>query len=108
MTTLTIKQHDSGRPVVDTLSDADGPINLTGATVKMLARNSDTGVVVINAAATITNATAGAVSYALTAADLAAAAVLQFEWQIAYADGSIFTVPSNGYHYISILGDVAQ
>lgn len=108
MTTLTIKQNDSGRPVMDTLSDSTGPINLTGATVKMLARNSDTGATVINAAATVTSATAGAVSYSLTAADLATVAVLQFEWQITFSDGSIFTVPSSGYHYISILDDIAQ
>lgn len=108
MTTLKIKQNDSGRPIVDTLSDTDGSINLTGATVKMLARNSDTGATVINAPATITNAGGGQVSYSLTAADLQTVCVLQFEWQITFGTGEVFTVPSSGYHYISILDDIAQ
>lgn len=109
MTTLGVKQHDSGRRMTDVLRDTAGPIDLTNAVgVKLLARNAVSLAVKVNAACTFTASSAGSVAYVWTAADLDTAGSLQFEYQITYSDGSIYTVPSRKYHRLVITADVAQ
>lgn len=101
-----IKQHDTYPALTATLSDIVGPINLTGATVKVILKTAGVTPTTITGACTITNATAGAVSYLWVAADTASVNTFQGEFEITFANGRISTVPNDSYFSVDIKADL--
>jgi len=99
MPDLIIKKGNT-RPVLSytcTRPDAS-TVNLTGASVKFVMRNPTATGPAVNAAATVTSATAPAtVSYTFTATDTALAGSYSGEFVVTYADTSTETFPTDGY-----------
>lgn len=104
-TSHTRKRNDTSALEVQ-LKDENGPVDLTGATVKFLMRELD-GTVKVDSSATITDAPDGKVKYAWSSADVDTAADYEAEWEVTFSDSSISTFPSDGYMDIIILEDVA-
>lgn len=108
MTLYEIKQNDT-RPRPDALLRfSDGTIpNLTGATVKFIAREVTSAEAKIDAAATITDVPTGAVEYTLLAADTDLTGTYYCEWEVTFADSSVQTFPTRGFDRLRIRGDLA-
>jgi len=98
MSDIVMKQNDR-RPYLDcVLQDRDGPVDLTGETVRFVMRSSD-GTVVIDqtstgSAVTVTDSTAGAVRYAWRAGDTATPGAYLAEWELT-AGGERETFPND-------------
>lgn len=94
MTDFYVGEDDRLPLLVTTLEDANGAINLTGATVVVYARKrgSDTKW---SGSATITDAATGAVSYAWAATDTQLPGRWWFQWKVTIG-GKTLTVPNNG------------
>jgi len=106
MATIRRKQGDTYPPIEATLENKDGTaINLTGATVAFHTKRA--GTVVTNAAATVTDATGGEVSYTLVAADTAAAGEYEIEWEITFSDGSTQSVPTDRNDILIVAPQIA-
>ena len=91
---LTLKQDDTAPALQATLSDSNGPINLTNATsVKLVMKGNNTATVVVGTC-TITNAAQGQVSYTFTAGNTATPDVYQVEFEITWSGGGEQTVPN--------------
>lgn len=105
MADVTIKQHDTYPPLAATLSDAVGPVNLTGSTVRVILKDR-AGPTVLAAACTITNAAGGKVSYNWLPADTAAARVYDGEFEVTWGDGTITTFPNDAYFSVEVKADL--
>lgn len=104
MATVTVKQHDTARPLQDTLLLGGNPIDLTdAAAVLILQHNSGEPV---RRPATVTDATAGKVEYDLVSADTAVSGMVLLEWEITFPGGKILTVPDGACHVLNILADL--
>jgi len=108
MTVYEMKRNDT-RPKPDAiLKFSDGTIpNLTGATVKFIARHQGSTTVKIDAAATITDIPTGAVEYTILEADVDVAGNFDVEWEVTFADSSKQSWPTRGYDLLIIGGDLA-
>jgi hypothetical protein len=106
---FTIKQGDTRPKLVAVLSESGTPIDLTTATsVKLLMRvTGSVGAAKVDAAATITSAAAGEVTYTWLAADTDTAGTYDAEWEITWSDGGIETVPNDGYFTVVVGDDIA-
>lgn len=92
MASLTVKRFDTYPPIAATLTDSNGPINLTNATtVKIILKGT---TVLITGTCTIVSPTAGTVQYAWTTGDTNIADTYQVEFEIHWAAGGIQTVPN--------------
>lgn len=107
-----IKQNDTwpsiGDPTPVVLEDQNGPINLTGATVKFMARKADLTGTPITGNCTIVSAVAGTVRYDWSVGDTVEFGEYVFEFQITFGDGKIGTVPNVGYKSLKIHDDIAN
>jgi len=107
---FVIKQNDT-RPVLEAqLLNADGtPINLTNCTVKffMVSISASGGQPKVNASCAIIDAVNGKVRYSWQAADTSDYGDYKAEFQITFPDGSIQTVPNDGYLIISVVKEIA-
>ena len=104
MADLTVKQHDTWPPVRATLSDASGPIDLTGATqIKLILKGA---TVTITGNCTVVSAPAGTVSYTWAAGDTAVAGDYQGEFEITWPGGKVETVPNDSYLAVTIKADL--
>jgi hypothetical protein len=102
-----IKRGDLKSTLAATLKDATGaPVDLTGHAVKLMMRSFDTGVLEINAAATIVAPALGTVKYDWQTGDTDAAGYFFAEWQVTYSTGEPQTFPTRGYHLIAVLEDL--
>ena len=101
--TITIKRNDVGREVSDTLTLDDAPVDLTGATVFFIMKNTEDAVVT-RVAAEVVTPTAGAVKVLI--ADTTVAAVYLVEWEITFQGGGVLTIPGDGYHILEIIEDL--
>ena len=100
--TVTIKQGDT-HDTVWTVGDADAaPVNLTGATVRLLARRQGT-TTTITLASTITDAIAGKVTHSLTGTLIAG--VYDVELEVT-SGGDIVTAPNDGYETLVVVADL--
>jgi hypothetical protein len=103
---IELKQHDTARPLTDTLTLGGTPINLTGAAVSLIFKNRRT-LKSIKRAAVIVSAPAGTVKYQPVAEDVADQVEFDLEWEIVFADSTQLTVPTSGYTRLRINSDLA-
>lgn len=103
---VSIKQGDTARAFTDALTIGGVPINLAGATVKFVG-NLRVGRDKIGGPATVTDSTAGSVSYTPVPADVDVPGLFNIEWQITFGDGSKLTVPSSGYSTLLVVAQLA-
>lgn len=90
---ITLVQGDTAKAIVATLRNADGPQNLTGATVKLHLKQE--GVDALTPVdCSITDALGGVVSAPGTARAAWVAGEYQAEYRVVYADGSVDIFPS--------------
>lgn len=111
MADLTIKRGDTWPPVDASLSDQNGPINLTTATEVRMLLKTKSGSTSYSRVCEITGPLAGWVRYAWTSGDASTgptsvANTFNAEWEIEWADGTITTVPNEGYKEIVITPDL--
>jgi hypothetical protein len=105
MPIVSIKRHDTARTIVDRLMVGAVPLDLSGCTVELKISGVDSSVK-FTRSATVTDAPAGRVSYALIDADVAVAGFYHLEWLVTYANGKKLTVPTVGYAELQILPDL--
>jgi hypothetical protein len=106
MADYTIKAGDAGAAIGAVLADASGPVDLSGASVRFVMADAQTGAVKVAAAATITDAAAGAVSHTWAAADLDTAGSYLAEFEVTFGSGEIATFPSAGWITIEVVDDL--
>ena len=103
MTTARIKSGDTAVVFTDTLLINDVAINLTGASVKFLLKDS---AVSFSAAAAIVSAVLGTVSYTPSAGFPTTAGQYFQEWEVTQSNGTILTFPNAGYNRLVIFDDL--
>ena len=107
MADFSLKQNDTWPPLNATLTDANGPIDLTAATgVKLILAPTGGGATIVNAACTIVSAVAGTVRYTWTTGDTTTIGTFKGEFEITWTGGKIGTVPNEGYFTVEILDDL--
>lgn len=108
MATHEIKRNDTRPywPVTLRFEDGSSP-DLTGGSVRFIAKYRENKVVKIDTAASITGAAAGEVEWRPTASETDTAGRFLCEWEATLADGTIQTFPTRGYDRLTIIGDLA-
>ena len=106
LASFTMKRGDTLPSLVDALSDANGPVDLTGAAV-VFHMAALTGQVLVSKPAEVTDAVNGGVRYDWQPGDVKMAGDVQAEWRVTFADGAKCTFPDNGYLPGTILRDLA-
>jgi hypothetical protein len=93
---LTIKQHDTFPPLQATLSDENGPIDLTNANAVLfiMKGTKSTGAVLVTGACTYIDRPNGVVQYAWATGDTAVPDTYDIEFQITWSSGGIQTIPN--------------
>ena len=104
---FNIKQNDTSPTLSVIIADSTGTaISLASASVVFKMRAVNSTSLKVNASATITNASNGAVSYTFSASDTNTAGLYQGEFQVTYSGGLIETFPNSEYISINILDDL--
>lgn len=107
METVKIKRGDRSPSISATLKQAGTAIDLTGATVKIFARNRATQVMEINGASvTVVTPASGTVRYDLVDGDVDTAGEYDLEWEITLPSGKKTTVPNDGFDRLIIYADL--
>lgn len=102
-----IKKNDTSPSLLATLQDGNGAaIDLTGASVRFLMRQIGSSAVKVDAAMTVTDASAGSVRYDWQAGDTDTSGSYQVEFEVTYAGGGIETFPNDGYQRVVIIDDI--
>lgn len=97
-----LKQGDTNPVITATLIDQNQQVaNLTGASVKFRMTNSFYGNVV-NATATIVNATLGQVSYSWQTDDTNSTGTFSCQWYVVYSGGAQESFPQGFYNTVQI------
>lgn len=104
---ITVKRNDREPPVAATLKADGAAYDLTSCTVKFIMRNKATGVVTVNASATILGALAGTVRYDWGASDTATAGAYDAEFEVTKPGGNKLTFPNGRHLEVMILEDLA-
>lgn len=107
MADFTIKRGDTLPVIAATLADENGPIDLTGATVRFHLRTALTGEIAVDGAATVTDADAGTVEYEWEAGDTAVDGDYRAEWEITFSGGATLTCPNDTDTTLTIYRDLA-
>jgi len=103
---FNIKRNDTSPSIAGVLKDADGNVrDLTSATIRFHMIDKD-DTTVVDAAATILNATTGRVAYEWSAADTVTSGGFRGEFEVTFADATIETFPNTGYIPIRIYEDL--
>lgn len=100
----TIKQGDTGPPLIATLKGRDGVAqNLTGASVKL----NVVGVMTLDhATCTILDAVNGKVQYDWQSANTTAVGKSRGEFEVTLVDGTIVTFPNDSFFEINIVAQL--
>ena len=99
----TVKRGDT-HAITFTVTDESGaPVDLTDATVRLLARRRSVGAALTVLTASVTDATNGVVSHTLTG--VLEAATYDIELEVT-ADGEITTAPSDSYLTLTVVKDL--
>jgi hypothetical protein len=106
MDPFVIKQNDTMPYLEATLSDDNGPVDLTGASVKLamkpLARCGQTSALKFKKAGVVVTPASGVVRYQWGAGDTDTAGNFQAEFEVTFADGGVRTFPSTGYIPVTV------
>lgn len=108
---FNIKRHDTAPPLRVVLADGNAePLNLSDVTILkffMRDQNATDGTNKINGAiASIEDATTGKVRYDWVVGDTNVSSLFEGEWELTKADGSVETIPNDGYLAIAIIDDL--
>jgi hypothetical protein len=104
---FTIKAHDTYPPLEGVLRDAVGPVDLTGADVKLnLKTPGGGGITVTGDCSIVGDPTAGHVRYSWDPADTASVNTFDGEFEVTWADSTITTFPSATYFSVEIKADL--
>ena len=109
MATFTAFTGDVNKVISTQLSDENGPIDVTGATIVFHARNRADPAITISGNAAIVTAASGIISYTLTAANLTTPTIpgeYDVEWQVTLG-GATITWPSPGFDTLIIQQQIA-
>ena len=102
------KQGDTAPAIAEQLFDGLGvPVVLTGASVKFMMWGPGDAAVKVNAAATITDAATGKVSYTPLAANTDTPGDYLVEWQVTFSGGAIETFPNSDWQKVRVKDDIA-
>jgi hypothetical protein len=104
-----IKRRDTIPPIRSIISDANGPYNLTGCSVKFHMTRGVGLAAKVNAAANIIgDPTDGLVEYTWAAVDTDTAAIYLGEWEVTLADTTkIGSFPNNEQIKVTVTADLA-
>ena len=103
-----IKQGDTAPVIAEQLFDGLGvPVVLTGASVKFMMWGQGDTAIKVNAAATITDAATGKVSYTPIAADTNTQGDYLVEWQVTFSGGAVETFPNSDWQKVRVKDDIA-
>jgi len=102
------KQGDTAPAIAEQLLDGLGaPVNLASATVKFMMWGQGGTAVKVNAAATITDAALGKVSYTPSATDTDTPGDYLVEWQVTFGGGAVETFPNSDWQKVRVKDDIA-
>lgn len=105
----TLRQNDSGESITATLEDSNGDaVNLTGAAVMFQLAPIAGGALVVNGAATITDAAGGNVAYMWRDEDTEVPGWYLGSWRVTFSGGEVQTYPNGGYTLVQITGELGQ
>lgn len=109
MSTFSIKQNDLLPALSAVLNDADGPVDLTGASSIAFHMRpvGSTTATTLTGTASIVNAATGEVRYTWAGSDTATAGAYECEWEITWPGSKKMTFPSKGYDTVVITDDIA-
>lgn len=94
MQTFYLKRNDQLSVIRATLADANGAVDLSGATVRFHLQRRLTGTIKVDQPATVDIADAGQVSYAWAEGDTDTAGIYDAEWEVTFGDGRPLTFPN--------------
>lgn len=100
-----LKKNDTWPPLVATLNDANGPIDLTQATQVRLILKSNT-LRITTSPVNIVAPTSGQISYTWATGDTAQSGDYSLEFEITWTNGGIETVPNSSYLTVTIVDDL--
>jgi hypothetical protein len=102
------KQGDTAPAIAEQLFDGTGTaVVLTGASVKFMMWGQGDTAVKVNAAATITDAATGKVSFTPSAAQTDTPGDYLVEWQVTFSGGAIETFPNSDWQKVRVKDDIA-
>ena len=102
------KQGDSAPAIAEQLLDGLGaPVGLSGASVKFMMWGQGDAAVKVNAAATITDAALGKVSFTPTTTHTDTPGDYLVEWQVTFGGGAIETFPNADWQKVRVKDDIA-
>ena len=103
-----IRRNDRRPILVAELSDEDGPVDLSAASAVEFHMSSAIGSTAkIEAAATVSNATEGEVTYTWVTGDTDTAGSYLAEFEVTWTDGTQESYPDPGYFLIVVSEDLA-
>lgn len=106
MADFTLKQHDTWPPIEATLSDQHGPLDLTGATVKLILKTAGGSPTTVIGACTLVSPSSGIVEYVWVVGDTATVNTYQGEFEITWPDSTVSTVPNDSYFAVAVIADL--
>lgn len=103
-----IKRNDTRPYWPITLTFEDGSVpDLSGGTVRFLAREAGNGQVKVDDTAVITDGPNGQAEWRPSAGDTDQAGSFDVEWEVTFSDGTVQTFPTRGYDRLIVVGDLA-
>lgn len=101
------KQNDTAPAIAEQLLDGLGaPVNLAGASVKFMMWQPGDAAIKVNAAASITDAATGKVSYTPNAGNTDTPGDYAVEWQVTFGGGGIETFPNGTWQKVRVVDDL--
>ena len=102
-----MKQYDTAPAFICSLSDVNGPVNLSAAAVWFVMKAlTGASTPKVYAAGAVADAVNGVVSYSWISADTNVVGDYNAEWQVTYASGKRQTFPDPGYQLVRITADL--
>ena len=107
MNDFYIKQNDTSPSIrVQFLDNDKNPVNIIGGSVKFKMSVYNTGELVVNDNAIISDGENGVAYYLWSSEDTATAGTFKAEFEVTYSDASVETFPNDGYINIQIEDDL--
>lgn len=106
MSSLTFKRFDTYPPLTVTLTDQNGPIDLSTASSVHMEMKSSVGTIIPSLAMASFSATSGVIQHTWVGSETSMADTWNLEWEIKWANGGVQTVPNTGIVAITIEQDI--